>query len=72
LSYRNIYLFITDLKIVEQLIVNNGPVNGIEKIEAERKRDADLNVVRIRIRLYILYIQFVVSLHIGRLISFLL
>jgi len=57
---------------VEQLIVNNGPVNGIEKIEAERKRDADLNVVRIRIRLYILYIQFVVSLHVDRLISFLL
>jgi len=57
---------------VEQLIVNNGLVNGTEKIEAERKRDADLNVVRIRVHLYILYIQFVVILYIGRLINFLL
>lgn len=57
------YLFLNKLKI-DRLINNNGSVNGAEKIEAERKRDADPNVVRIRICVFILHIQFVVSLRI--------
>lgn len=51
-------------------MIDNGFINRVEKIEAERKGDANFNVVRIRICISILYIQFMVSLHIDRLITF--
>lgn len=51
-------------------MINNGPVNGIEKIEAERERNAHFNVVRIHICVLIVYTELVVSLHFHRLKNF--
>lgn len=51
-------------------MIDNGSVNRVEKIETKGKGNADFNVVRIRICVSTLYIQFVVSLRVNRLNKF--
>lgn len=51
-------------------MINNGSINSVEKIEAERERDANFNVVRIHICVLIVYTEFVVSLRFYRLKNF--